>query len=95
MAQDQEIINIDLKVPTSWEKLNEKQLRYVFGLTAHGFCHAARDKSFLRKRRRNRKMVICLVIKDIVFNFALKIRSSTPDFQSKYGVVLLILKHFK
>ena len=38
MQQDKETINIDLKVPTSWEKLNEKQLRYVFGLIAHGFA---------------------------------------------------------
>ena len=38
MLQDKETINIDLKVPTSWEKLNEKQLRYVFGLIAHGFA---------------------------------------------------------
>ena len=38
MVHDKETINIDLKVPTSWEKLNEKQLRYVFGLIAHGFA---------------------------------------------------------
>ena len=38
MATGSETINIDLKVPTSWEKLNEKQLRYVFELIAHGFA---------------------------------------------------------
>ena len=31
-------INIDLKVPKGWEDLDEKQLRYVFGLIAHGFA---------------------------------------------------------
>ena len=38
MATGSETINIDLKVPISWEKLSEKQLRYVFGLIAHGFA---------------------------------------------------------
>ena len=38
MATGSETINIDLKVPTSWEKLSEKQMRYVYGLIAHGFA---------------------------------------------------------
>ena len=38
MATGSETININLTVPISWEKLNEKQLRYVFGLIAHGFA---------------------------------------------------------
>ena len=38
MATGSETININLTVPTSWEKLSEKQLRYVFGLIAHGFA---------------------------------------------------------
>lgn len=40
MQQDKTTIkiNIDLKVPKSWEDLDEKQLRYVFGLIAHGFA---------------------------------------------------------
>ena len=38
MVQNKETININLTVPTSWEKLNEKQLRYVFGLIAHGIA---------------------------------------------------------
>ena len=40
MAQDKETINIDLMVPTSWEKLNEKQLRCVRADCAR-FRHAA------------------------------------------------------
>ena len=36
MLQEKETINIDLKAPVSWEKLNEKQLRNVYGLIAHG-----------------------------------------------------------
>ena len=31
------IINIDLKLPTKWEDLTDKQLRYLFGLLAQGF----------------------------------------------------------
>lgn len=31
-------ITIELKVPKGWEDLDEKQLRYVFGLIAHGFA---------------------------------------------------------
>ena len=40
MQQDKTTItiNIDLKVPKGWIDLNEKQLRYVFGLMAHGFA---------------------------------------------------------
>ena len=37
---------------------------------------------------------IYLEIWGIVSNFALKMRSSTPDFQSKCGVVLPIFKVF-
>ena len=42
MAQDKTTIkiNIDLKVPKSWEDLDEKQLRYVFGLIAQGNSEA-------------------------------------------------------
>lgn len=35
MQQDN--INIDLKLPTKWEYLTEKQLRYLFGLLAQDF----------------------------------------------------------
>lgn len=35
MQQDN--INIDLKLPTKWEDLTEKQLRYLFGLLAQDF----------------------------------------------------------
>ena len=38
MATGSDIPTINLTVPTSWEKLSEKQLRYVFGLIAHGFA---------------------------------------------------------
>ena len=30
-------ISIDLKLPTKWEDLSDKQLRYVFALLAQGF----------------------------------------------------------
>ena len=30
-------VNIDLKLPTRWEDLTEKQLRYLFGLLAQDF----------------------------------------------------------
>ncbi len=33
----QEIINIDLILPTGWEDLTDKQLRYVFALLSQGF----------------------------------------------------------
>ena len=33
----QDIINIDLKLPTGWEDLSDKQLRYVFALLSQGF----------------------------------------------------------
>ena len=33
----QDTINIDLKLPTKWEDLSEKQLRYVLALLAQGF----------------------------------------------------------
>ena len=32
----QDTINIDLKLPTRWEDLTEKRLRYLFGLLAQG-----------------------------------------------------------
>ena len=35
MQQDK--ISIDLKLPTKWEDLSDKQLRYVFALLAQGF----------------------------------------------------------
>ena len=35
MQQDK--ISIDLKPPTKWEDLSDKQLRYVFALLAQGF----------------------------------------------------------
>ena len=35
MQQDK--ISIDLKLPTKWEDLSDKQLRYVFTLLAQGF----------------------------------------------------------
>ena len=35
-------------------------------------------------------MIICLVIREFVSNFALKMRSCTPDFTGKYGVTLPI-----
>ena len=35
MQQDN--INIDLKLPTKWEDLTEKQPRYVFALPSQGF----------------------------------------------------------
>ena len=35
MQQDK--ISIDLKLPTGWEDLSDKQLRYVFALLAQGF----------------------------------------------------------
>ena len=31
------IINVDLNLPTKWEDLTDKQLRYLFGLLAQGF----------------------------------------------------------
>lgn len=33
----QDIINIDLKLPTKWEDLTDRQLRYVFALLSQGF----------------------------------------------------------
>ena len=33
----QDIINIDLKLPTKWEDLTDKQLRYLFGLLSLNF----------------------------------------------------------
>ena len=36
MQQDN-IINVDLKLPTKWEDLTDKQLRYLFGLLAQEF----------------------------------------------------------
>ena len=33
----QDIINIDIKLPTKWEDLTDKQLRYVFALLSQGF----------------------------------------------------------
>ena len=33
----QDIINIDLNLPTQWEDLTDKQLRYVFALLSQGF----------------------------------------------------------
>jgi hypothetical protein len=35
MQQDK--ISIDIKLPTKWEDLTDKQLRYVFALLAQGF----------------------------------------------------------
>ena len=35
MQQDN--ISIDLNLPTKWEDLSDKQLRYVFALLAQGF----------------------------------------------------------
>ena len=32
MTQDKDIPTINLTVPTGWDQLNDKQLRYVFGL---------------------------------------------------------------
>ena len=37
MDTSSETINIDLKIPTRWEDLTEKQLRYLFGLLAQNF----------------------------------------------------------
>ncbi len=31
------VINVDLKLPTKWEDLTDKQLRYLYGLLAQGF----------------------------------------------------------
>ena len=36
-SMQQDIINIDLKLPTKWEDLTDKQLRYLFGLLAQNF----------------------------------------------------------
>ena len=36
-SMQQENISIDLKLPTKWEDLSDKQLRYVFALLAQGF----------------------------------------------------------
>ena len=30
-------VSIDLKLPTKWEDLSDKQLRYVFALLAQGY----------------------------------------------------------
>ena len=37
MATGSKTINVNLTVPTGWDKLDDKQLRYVFGLLAQGF----------------------------------------------------------
>ena len=37
MATGSETINVILTVPTGWDKLDDHQLRYVFGLLAQGF----------------------------------------------------------
>lgn len=37
MATGSETINVNLTVPTGWDKLDDHQLRYVFGLLAQGF----------------------------------------------------------
>ena len=34
-------VSIDLKLPTKWEDLSDKQLRYVFALLAQGFTSTA------------------------------------------------------
>ena len=34
---DKDIITIDIKLPTRWEELTQKQLRYLFGLIAQGY----------------------------------------------------------
>ena len=34
MQQDKDIPTINLTVPTGWDKLDDHQLRYVFGLLA-------------------------------------------------------------
>ena len=36
MTQDKDIPTINLTVPTGWDKLADKQLRYVFGTIAQG-----------------------------------------------------------
>ena len=37
MATGSETINVNLTVPTGWDKLDDHQLRYVFGLLGQGF----------------------------------------------------------
>jgi len=37
MQQDKDNLTINLTVPTGWDKLDDYQLRYVFGLLAQGF----------------------------------------------------------
>ena len=37
MQQDKDNLTINLTVPTGWNKLDDHQLRYVFGLLAQGF----------------------------------------------------------
>lgn len=36
-SSDLPVVNIDLKLPTGWEVLTDKQLRYVFALLSQGF----------------------------------------------------------
>ena len=37
MQQNKDNLTINLTVPTGWDKLDDHQLRYVFGLLAQGF----------------------------------------------------------
>ena len=54
MQQDK--ISIDLKLPTRWEDLSDKQLRYVFVLLAQGYT-ATEVKAYYLCRRAGLKVL--------------------------------------
>lgn len=49
MQQDK--LTIKLTVPTGWDKLDDHQLRYVFGLLAQGFAILRGTKAIFGKLR--------------------------------------------
>ena len=49
MQQDNPTIN--LAIPTGWDKLDDYQLRYVFGLLAQGFAILQGTKAIFGKLR--------------------------------------------
>ncbi len=60
MQQDKPTIN--LTVPTGWDQLNDKQLRYVFGLMAQGFS-TVQIKTYCLFRWTGMQVLICTVEK--------------------------------
>ncbi len=55
-SMQQDKISIDLKLPTKWEDLSDKQLRYVFVLLAQGYT-ATEVKAYCLCRRAGLKVL--------------------------------------